>query len=198
MTKSGKTKQIKYSIDCDEARKFPLILFDILGLKENLVINFFRAANLMVDGIVDDFCKKVNCKIIRDVTRSDSFCIFIPKINSNIELYPLIEQLLDASEFTFLPGITDLETLCFSLHNIFRKNSIEYGVCQFEAHYDMEFGITFFFDNDYFETMKIENQLKEWEKTLIGFEWERDPKDTSGLTPKEVKRLRKKLSIDRK
>ena len=55
MTKSGKTKQIKYSIDCDKARKFPLILFDALGLRENLVVNFFRAANLMVDGTVSAY-----------------------------------------------------------------------------------------------------------------------------------------------
>ena len=173
MSKDKKTKKIQYWLNCDEARKFPLILFDLLGFKQNIVVSFFRAANLLDEGFIESFEQKVKCKIIRDVTRKDSFCIFIPKIESNLELYELIEQIYEEAEFTFFPSIKDLESLLYSWENIIKKNAVAYGICPFEARFDVEHDTKFYFDLEYFESKKIDSVLKEWEKTFGDFKWRR-------------------------
>ena len=159
-------KKIEYEISCDEYRKVPLELFDLLGFKQNIVIHLFRAANLIHEGVLKSFEQKIQCKIIKDVTREDSYCVFIPKVNSNIELYELIGKIYNDAECAYFPLINDLETFLFNWGNITRKDAVAQGVCLFEAIFDMDYGTNLYFDPEYFEQQKIENTLEKWKKTF--------------------------------
>ena len=159
-------KKIEYEISCNEYRKVLLELFDLLGFKQNILIHFFRAFNLIHDKVLESFKQKIQCKIIKNVTRQDSFCVFIPTINSNLELYELIGNIYDEAECAYFPLINDLESFLFNWENIIKKNAVVYDISLFEAVFDMDYGMNFYFDIEYFKTMKIENVVKEWEKTF--------------------------------
>lgn len=161
-------KKIKYQIYCKEDfrdRELALSLFDLFNFYENIVLFVFRAYSNF-DNTLRLFSEKVPCKIIKDVTRNDSYCIFIPKIISNKQLFELITSNDIQTEWTYIPFVNDFENILYNRENLKRKSSVECNFSIFEGFFDAESGLIFQFDVNHIETEKIEANIEKWEKTF--------------------------------
>ncbi len=161
-------KKITYWMKANEdfvERKIALSLFDLLGFKQNIVLWAFRAYSNN-NHFLKAFADRVPCKVISDVTREDCFCALIPTLQSNMQLLELITAMDVQTEWTYIPLVANFDELLFNWKAIMAKGAVEYNFSMMEAVFDADSRLSFKFDAKYFESHKIDDILKNWEKTF--------------------------------
>jgi len=158
----------------DICTRLVLQLFDLFGFAQGIVLYFYRADNL--DEVVK-FQKQFPCRVIRDVTRSDRFCVFIPEVQSNIVLNAIMNDdgLFGGNDYQYIPQITSLEEFLFSQSSFsFKagKNEIIYKLASFSASLNHD-RISLSFDKEQWEIEYIESVLAEWENTFGDLKFKR-------------------------
>ena len=152
-----------------------LQLFDLLGFKQNIALCFFRAQNL---DEIKNFQEHFPCRVIRDVTRSDRFCVFVPELQSNTELQAIMNDndLFDCTDYDYVPLITNLEEFLFSRNSFNKsKNEITCKLTTFAASLWHE-GMNLSFDLEQWKIEQIESVLTKWENTFGDMKFEKNIK----------------------
>lgn len=175
MTNINKVKIIKYDLSCNldfDEKRVAFILFDLLGFKNNIVMNLYRTY-YDKDNIIYNFANKINCQIIANKVRRGCFCLYIPKIETNLQLMALREAMDVQTEVEYFPNISNFSEFLFNTKNLKSKEIIKKGIVKFQAYLDIDYGMTLYFDTKYFLDAHIENILNNWENSLLPITFKR-------------------------
>ena len=161
----AKFRKINYWIVEEEIKYKPLALslFDLLGIKQNIVIDVFRANN------IKSFQNLTQYKVVKDLTRTDKYCIYVPELNSNSDLNQILKNdYIYPTEITYTQLNTDFDTFLFNKQYAEKTDAVSCGMANFNAVLNHE-GIHLNFNLNYFDNKIIEDVLKKWEIELQGF-----------------------------
>lgn len=158
--------EYRYDFYCDDFDDIKALfhLFDKLGFKDNIVLDVFRTYTTF-EKQVEKFSKSIDCRLIKDVSRNDVYCLFIPKLESNLQLLELIESNDIQTEWTYIPDVYDFETYLLNRKQLQRKGIIESNISSFNALFDASGNTTVLnFNLSRTNKSNIEETMKNWEQ----------------------------------
>lgn len=142
-----------------------LKLFDLLGFKDDIVIQAYRLYS-NYEEVFKTFVKQFNSKIIKDVSRNDTACIYIPHLQSNLQLFDLIKSMDVQTEWWYIPNVSNLESVLYNLHNLRKRSAVKYGLSLFDSYFDNDRGLHFYFNDAYYTSKNIESIIKFWKNSI--------------------------------
>jgi len=174
--KEERVKEVLYYIEADEEKsnEFAFSLLDMLNFKQNIILVFYYE-NINHNAL-KEFRENVLCKIIEFQFDDSFFCVHIPEIQSNMQLWELTSKMIsEHSVFAglwYIPLQVSVEEFLYNMAECKKYGTVERRLSKFKLDFcpDMSY-ICLEFDKQFYESQNLKDTLNQWENTFGDFDF---------------------------